>query len=204
MRVGILGGVFNPPHIGHLVCAQEAHAQLELDKVLLVPAGEAPHRKVEQEPGAEVRLEMCRRAAAGDERLEASDVEVQRAGPSYTVETLRALGGAPDGEHVLILGADQATALPGWKEPEEVLRLATVAVAEREGVAREDVEGAIGDLAGADRVRFFDMPRIEVSSTLVRSRVASGLPIRYLVPDAVADMVAERGLYRVSAPLGAG
>jgi nicotinate-nucleotide adenylyltransferase len=205
LRVGILGGVFNPPHIGHLVCAQEAHARLELERVLLVPAGEAPHRMIEQEPGADVRLDLCRRAAGADDRLEVSAMEVDRGGPSYTVDTLRALRDrSPDDERVLILGGDQAAALTEWRDPEEVLRLATVAVAQREGTRREDVRRALDDLGGADRVSFFDMPRIDVSSTLLRARVAAGLPIRYLVPDAVADLVAERGLYRLSAPLGAG
>ncbi|HWC31495.1 MAG TPA: nicotinate-nicotinamide nucleotide adenylyltransferase, partial [Actinomycetota bacterium] len=88
MRIGILGGVFNPPHLGHLVCAQEALIRLELDHVLLVPVGEAPHRPVEADPGAETRLELCRAAVSGDERVGASRVEVDRPGPSYTVDTL--------------------------------------------------------------------------------------------------------------------
>ena len=205
MRIGILGGAFNPPHMGHLMCGQEALVQLGLDRVLLVPVGEAPHRSVELEPGAETRLAMCRAAVAGDERFEVSRVEVDREGPSYTVDTLRALGGRPDGtrgagrgdELVLILGGDQAAALPSWHEPDEVMRLATVAVAERAESDRARVEAA---LAGTSRLVFFDMPRIDVSSTMVRERAASGRPIRYLVPDKVANFIGTQSLYGASVP----
>ncbi len=92
MRVGILGGTFNPPHLAHLICAQEAHLQLGLDRVILMPAGRPPHKpSLEDEPGAEHRLELCRRAIGSDQRFEVSDLEVRRQGPSYTVDTLQAL-----------------------------------------------------------------------------------------------------------------
>ncbi len=198
MRLGILGGAFNPPHLGHLVCAQEAAVRLELDRVLLVPVGEAPHREVDEDPGGEARLELSRAATGDDDRLGCSRVELDRAGPSYTVDTLRALRdeGDDDEELVLILGADQAAELPSWREPEGVLGLAEVAVVERAGLGAEPVRARVEGLAGAERVGFFSMPRIDVSSTLVRQRVADGLPVRYLVPDAVRSLIAERGLYR--------
>ena len=197
MRAGILGGVFNPPHIGHLVCAQEALAQLRLDSVLFVPVGEAPHRAVEADPGAKVRAELCERAVAGDGRFAVSRMEVDRAGPSYTVDTLRELHERRDPEpsFVLILGSDQAMTLTEWHEPEEVLRLAVVAVAEREETRRTQVKDAVADLPGSERLGFFDMPRIDVSSTLVRERVRVGRPIRYLVPEAVVEAIEDRGLY---------
>ena len=203
MRTGILGGVFNPPHIGHLVCAQEALVQRELDRVLLVPVREAPHRRVEADPGPEIRYELCRAAVEDDERLEASRAEVDRGGPSYTVDTLRALGAERPGadDLVLILGADQAAALPEWHAPQEVLALAEVTVVERAGLGREEVRARVAALAGADRLTFFDMPRIDVSSTLVRRRVARGLPVRYLVPKGVEQQIVESGLYR--APVAA-
>ena len=196
MRLGILGGVFNPPHIGHLVCAQEASVRLELDHVLLVPVGEAPHREVE-DPGGTIRLELCRAATGGD-RLGCSPVEIERPGPSYTVDTLRTLreGSEEDEDLVLILGADQAAELGSWRDPECVLRLAEVAVVERADLGPEAVLARLEGLSGVDRLRFFSMPRIDVSSTLVRRRVADGLPVRYLVPDAVLGLIAERGLYR--------
>jgi nicotinate-nucleotide adenylyltransferase len=196
LRLGILGGAFNPPHIGHLICAQEAMVRLELERVLFVPVGQAPHRTIEQDPGAEARAEMCELAAEGDERFEVSRVELEREGPSYTVDTLRELAEhSPDDELFLVLGGDQASALASWREPEEVLRLATVAVAERGGWHREGIAVKIASVKGSAGVRFFEMPRIEVSSTMVRSRVSKGLPIRYLVPEAVADHIVRTGLY---------
>jgi nicotinate-nucleotide adenylyltransferase len=204
LRVGILGGAFNPPHIGHVVCAQEALERFELDKVLLIPVGEAPHREIEQDPGAEARLEMCELAVADDERFEVSRVEVDREGSSYTVDTLRGLAeSSPDDERFLILGGDQAATLASWRDPDEVLKLATVAVVERTGFSREAIAVEIASLGGARYVRFFDMPRIDVSSTMVRRRVAGGRPIRYLVPDRVAGYIAEQGLYGASTPVGA-
>jgi nicotinate-nucleotide adenylyltransferase len=198
LRLGILGGAFNPPHIGHLVCAQEAVLQLELERLLFVPTGRAPHREIEQDPGAEARLGMCELAVDDDERFEVSRVEIDRDGPSYTVETLRALGS--EDELFLVLGGDQAAALPKWHEPEEVLRLATVAAVQRTGFHREAIAVNIASLKGAAGVRFFDMARIDVSSSLVRHRVADGKPIRYLVPDKVAAYIEEHGLYAASAP----
>jgi nicotinate-nucleotide adenylyltransferase len=201
LRLGILGGVFNPPHIGHLVCAQEALLALELEHVLLVPVGDPPHRRVERDPGPEVRLELCRAAVAGDERLGASSIEVDRPGPSYTVDTLRAFRDehATGSELVLILGSDQAADLSAWREPEAVLELAEVGVVTRGGVTPDEVRRRIAALTGAERVRFFEMPRVDVSSSLVRRRAAEHLPIRYLVPEAVERLVTVRGLYRTSA-----
>ncbi len=193
MRLGILGGAFNPPHIGHLVCAQEAFVQLELDRVLFVPFGDPPHRSIEDDPGPEARVEMCDLALSGDERFELSRTEVDREGPSYTVDTLRELSG--DDELFLILGGDQAANLPRWHEPEEVLSLATVAAVERTGFSRNTIAVKTAGLPGAQRMRFFDMPRIGLSSSLVRRRAAAGLPIRYLVPPAVGEYIADHGLY---------
>ena len=192
----MLGGAFNPPHIGHLALAQEARARLELDEVLLVPMSRAPHRDIEPEPGPEVRLRMVELATGGDLRLNACPLEVDRGGRSYTVDTLRALRDrGPADERFLILGGDAASGLPSWREPEEVLRLCTVAVAERERWERDRVREALDGLAGADDVVFFEMPRLDVSSSLVRQRAAEGLPVRYFVPDLVAEEIAERGLY---------
>ena len=194
--MGLLGGTFNPPHIGHLVCASLAHAALELDRVLLVPVHEPPHKDVDADPGVEHRVELCRRAVAGDERLDVSLVDAEVPGPSYTVDTLSRLHDRCPGDQLtFIVGGDMALSLPAWREPEAILELAELGVAEREGVRRTDIAER---LAGLDvsRVRFFDMPRIDVSSSLVRRLVAAGRPIRYLVPDPVADYVEQVGLYR--------
>lgn len=196
MRVGILGGAFNPPHIGHLVCAQEALVQLELDRVVFVPVGEAPHRELEDDPGAEARLEMVELAIDGDERFSTSRIEIEREGPSYTVDTLEQLRAeAPGDELFLILGGDQAAALAAWHEPEQVLERATVAVLERLSWGRNAIGIKIGRLRGAEAVRYLDMPLMQVSSSMVRRRVRKGLPIRYLVPDGVASYIEANDLY---------
>ena len=197
MRIGILGGTFNPPHIGHLVCAQEAYLQLELERVLLIPARIPPHKPVLDEPGIEHRLEMCRLAIAGDEqRFDVSDVEVRRDGVSYTVDTLEELHAhQPESELFLIVGGDVALEFGSWREPERVLSLATLAVAERPGTTRTAVEGALNQLAGGERTRFLDMPGIEISSTLLRRRARSAEPTRYLVPDAVRSYIDRHRLY---------
>ena len=206
MRLGVFGGVFNPPHIGHLICAQEALVQLELDVVVFVPVADAPHREIEDDPGAAARFAMCQQAVATDERFTVSRIELDRDGPSYTVDTLAELRRrAPDDELFLILGGDEAASLTtAWRAPEEVLRLATVAAVERDGGRREEILKRLAPLEGADRIVFFSMPRVDVSSTLVRRRAAAGLPIRYLVPDTVANYIGAQRLYGAPAPVGAG
>jgi nicotinate-nucleotide adenylyltransferase len=197
VRVGILGGTFNPPHLGHLVCAQEAYRELALDLVTLIPARIPPHKPVEHEPGAHHRLELCRLAVSGDERFAVSDIELHRDGPSYTVDTLQELTSkAPNTEHFLIVGGDIAVGLPRWHEPEAVLSLATLAIAKRRGTARGSVQTALDSIRGGDRATFFEMPRIGVSSTMIRRRVRAGQPIRYLVPDQVSQYIHQEGLYR--------
>ena len=200
-RIGILGGTFSPPHVGHLACTEAALSQLGLDRLLLMPVALPPHKDAGEDPGPEHRLAMCRLAAAGDERIEVSELEVDRGGPSYTVDTLRALHEAsPQDELTFLAGGDMAASLPGWREPEEVLRLARVAVAEREGAGRDEVERALADLEGRDRVVFFDMPRVDVSSSAIRHSIAAGRPVGDLVPDAVGRYIEEHGLY--GAPAG--
>ena len=199
MRVGLLGGTFNPPHNGHLLCAQSAAIALSLDEVRLIPARVPPHKEVPEDPGVQVRMELCRLAVASDPLLSVSRVEADRPGPSYTVDTLRALHDAePEHELTFIVGADMALSLRRWREPEAILALASLAVAEREGVSRREILAELDGLPGGpERVAFFEMPRFDVSSTMIRNRAGAGLPIRHLVPDAVADHVQSRGLYRV-------
>jgi nicotinate-nucleotide adenylyltransferase len=198
--IGILGGTFNPPHMGHLVMAQEALDQLGLDRVVFMPVAVPPHKEARDDPGAEARVELSRLAVGDDDRLAVSTLEVDRGGASYTVDTLRAFHDLePEHDLIFIVGGDMAQSLPAWREPEAILKLARLAVAEREGVRREDIARRLEPLHSGDRVLFFDMPRIDVSSSAIRRRVAEGRPIRYLVPDAVAAAIAERGLYRQAA-----
>ena len=194
-RVGLLGGTFNPPHLAHLVCAMEARDQLGLDEVRLVVAAVPPHKEVPADPGVEVRLDLCALAAAAEPGLEVSRVEADRPGPSYTVDTLRELHeDSPEDELTFIVGGDQALGLPDWREPDAVLSLARLAVAGREQVTRQVVLDRCAAL-DTSRLDFFDMPRLDISSTDLRSRVGEGRPIRHLVPAAVADRIAELELY---------
>ena len=179
-----------------MICAQEAWLQLGLDRVVVIPAARPPHKEVDEEPGPHHRLELCRRAVDGDPRLEVSSIEMDRPGLSYTVDTLELLHSqAPDNELFLIVGGDVAAGLPEWHEPERVLARARIAVAKRRGTPRSSVDEALATLPGGERAEFFRMPRVGISSTLVRRRVRAGHPIRYLVPDAVADYIHEHRLY---------
>ncbi len=170
--------------------------QLELDRVLFVPVGVAPHREIEFDPGAEVRLEMVELTVADDERFAASRIELDREGPSYTADTLEQLRSeSPEDELFLILGGDQAASLATWHEPEKVLERATVVVFDRSNWGRNAIGIKIGRLRGAERVRYLDMPLIGVSSSSIRRRVRDGVPIRYLVHDKVASFIQDKELY---------
>ena len=163
-----------------------------------MPVFAPPHKVVEADPGVEHRVAMCQAAVGADERLGVSLVEVERGGSSYTVDTLRALREqAPHDELTWIMGGDMAHALPAWREPEAVLSLARLGVAEREAVRRGDILERLDGLPGVpERIAFFDMPRIDLSSSLLRRRVAAGGPVRYLVPDAVRAHIEQERLYR--------
>jgi nicotinate-nucleotide adenylyltransferase len=182
--------------VGHLVLAQEAAAQLGLDEVLLVPAGNAPHKRIDPEPGKLVRLEMTELAAGEDQMTRASDLEVARDGPSYTFETLEALADRrPEDERWFLMGTDIASSIEQWREPARVLALAGLGIAARAGTVLDEVEAALERLGGA-RWEVIGMPEIGISSTWVRRRVSQGRPIRHLVPDSVVDYIGERALYR--------
>ena len=177
--------------------AQEAAFQLGLEQTVLVPVGESPHKRIEPEPGPAVRLELVRRAALADPMVDASDVEVSREGPSFSFRTLELMCDArPGDEFVFLMGADVAAGLERWREPERVLELARVGIAARPGTALEEAEAALERLGADDRAEIVRMPEIGVSSTGIRKRVAAGRPIRHLVPDGVAEFIAQGGLYR--------
>jgi nicotinate-nucleotide adenylyltransferase len=195
--IGILGGTFNPPHRGHLALASHAQAELGLERVLLMPAHSAPHKGEEGDPGPERRLEMCRLAVDGEAGLEACALEIERGGPSYTVDTLRAIKQSdPEAELTFIVGADMARTLPAWREPRALVELARLAVAEREDAGRGDVLRALDPLGA--RVTFLAMGMLDVSSSRVRERVRKGDPIEDLVAPAVAEYIAAHGLYRAT------
>src|SRR4051794_21973617 len=204
MKVGFLGGTFNPPHVGHLVCAQEARAQLALDEVVLVPARRPPHKDVPDDPGPEHRLALCPAAAGTAGARRASHVEHGRPARSVTVAPHPALHGrGPGGELPSSGGGDRAGSLASWQEPEELLRLARIGVAERAEDRRETILSRLAaELPGAaDQLDFFAMPRLDVSSTDIRERVAAHRPVRWLVPDAVEAYVRDHGLYGARGPV---
>jgi len=195
--VGVLGSAFNPPHLGHLALAQEALWQLELGEVLLMPTGEAPHKRIVDDPGRELRLAMTRLAAADDGRFSVSTLEVERDGPSFTYETLELLAEErPGAELVFVMGADAAVGLESWREPARVIELARLAVARRAGVSDADVAAVLRSLDAEGQATMLEMPQFGVSSSAVRERAARGRPLRYLVPEEVARFIEEKGVYR--------
>jgi nicotinate-nucleotide adenylyltransferase len=164
--------------------------------VILVPTGEAPHKRIADDPGRELRLAMTRLAAADDPRFSVSTVEVDREGPSYTYETLELLAQErPDTELVFVMGADAAVGLESWRNPERVAELARLAVARRAGVSEAEVAAVMRSLGAEGRATMLEMPQFGVSSSAVRERAAAGRPLRYLVPEAVARFIEEKGIY---------
>ena len=194
--IGVLGSAFNPPHLGHLALAQEALWQLQLSEVVLMPTGDAPHKRIVDDPGREQRLAMTRLAAADDSRFSVSTLEVDRDGPSYTYETLELLADERgDTELVFVMGADAAVGLESWRRPERVVELARIAVASRSGVSEAEVAATMRSLGADGRATMLEMPQFGVSSSSVRERAAAGRPLRYLVPESVARFVEEKGVY---------
>lgn len=197
-RIGVFGGTFNPPHLGHMLCAQAAVEQLGLDRLLFVPTAAPPHKEIADDPGAEVRATLVEAAVAGDARFAVSRLELLRDGPSYTVDTLRDLRAEdPERELTLIIGGDMALSFHTWREPESIVKLARLGVVEREEIDDDTIRRALSGLGGA-QVDYFSMIRCDISSTLVRTRAAAGASLRYLVPEAVAALIESRQLYRLS------
>jgi nicotinate-nucleotide adenylyltransferase len=193
----VLGSAFNPPHLGHLALAQEALWQLGLSEVILVPTGDAPHKRIVDDPGRELRMTMTRLAAADDARFSVSALEVEREGPSYTYETLEMLAGERgETELVFVMGADAAVGLESWRRPERVVELARLAVARRAGVSEADVAAVMRSLGCEGRATMLEMPQFGVSSSAVRDRAREGRPLRYLVAEPVARFIEEKGIYR--------
>jgi nicotinate-nucleotide adenylyltransferase len=199
-RIGLFGGAFDPIHVAHLIIAEQAREQLGLDRVWFTPAAIPPHKRtVELTPGR-CRLEMIELATAGHESFEASAIEINRGGISYTVDTLRALKEArPDDDFHLILGSDSLRDFPLWLAPAEILRMSKLAVARRPGANElevADVERRL-DLGARGRLvaHVIDVPLMEISSSDIRARIASGRSIRYMVPAAVEAYIRHHRLY---------
>ncbi|MEX2080497.1 MAG: nicotinate-nucleotide adenylyltransferase [Dehalococcoidia bacterium] len=192
--VGLFGGTFDPPHFGHLLLAETARAQFELERVLFVPAGD-PYRK----PAAGVApaappQAMVRLAIAANPAFQADDREVRRQGPSYTIDTLQEL--AREGIHqpFLLLGSDALADMPNWKDHRRIPGLARIAIAPK-GHSSAEVDELARRAGLEPPARTVDMPPVEVSSTVIRARLRAGLPVRYLLPDAVLDYIRQSALY---------
>jgi nicotinate-nucleotide adenylyltransferase len=194
--IGILGGTFDPPHLAHLAVAEEAREVLGLSRVLFVPAGQ-PWQKADRpvSPGP-LRLAMVERAIAGNPFFVADRREVDRPGPSYTAETIAELAAETGAELQFILSTEALEGFPTWRDPERILALARLCVVPREGAPDAAIAAFRGQFpAAADRITVLDYPRLAISSTQIRARVRAGRSIRYLVPDAVAALIAEYALY---------
>ncbi|MEX1275126.1 MAG: nicotinate-nucleotide adenylyltransferase [Bacteroidota bacterium] len=190
-RIGVFGGSFDPPHIGHCVIAATAAEQLRLDKVIFVPAYIPPHKKHRSTSTARHRLAMTRLALRGDERFACSDLEVRRKGVSYTVDTLRSMKQRySDAELFLIIGGDSLAMFPSWREPENIVRLARLAV-----YVRPDFPSKI-KWKGFKHIDHVVGPLLEISSSTIRGMVARGKSARYFVPDSVDRYIRSHKLYR--------
>lgn len=193
MRVGLYGGSFSPVHIGHLVIAEQARVQARLDRVVWMPAFLSPHKTDRAAPAAAHRLAMCRLATVGHDAFEVSDLEIEREGVSFTVDTLRSLRDShPDWDLHLVIGQDSLESFPTWKEPDTILSMARLVVYPR--AAEPDLAGLLAAVQ-ADAIAL-DAPRLAVSASDIRDRIGRGLSVRYLLPDRVLSYVEDHGLYR--------
>jgi len=194
-HIGILGGAFDPIHFGHLAIAEEARVRLGLDVILFIPAGRPPHKPTGQ-ADAEQRFLMATLATADHPRFFVSRLEVDRDGPSYTVDTLRALRETyPQAVLHLLVGADMALDFPSWREPRTILSLARLVAVTRPGYPIERLQ-QLRETPGMESAEILTAPGLDISSTDIRARLRDGMSVRYLTPDAVAAYIAKTGLYR--------
>ena len=196
-RIGIMGGTFDPIHVGHLAIAEEAREALAVERIVFVPAGVPPHKPAAEVTSAAHRVAMIALAIAGNPAFELSRIEVDRPGPSYTVDTVALL--AETAEVTLVVSAETFRQLPSWHETERLFAFARLAVVPREGYPAPDPAWLAATFPGQEsRVSYLDGPRLGLSSTAIRARVAAGRSIRYVVPDAVAAYIADHRLYRTA------
>ena len=197
-RIGVLGGTFDPPHLGHVVLACEALWQLSLDEVRLVPAQIPPHKPGEGIAPGDVRARWVEAAVKGRPGLVVSRIELEREGPSFTADTMEAFAGAEPGAALwFLLGADQLAGFPGWRDPDRILAVARLGVVARGAGDGDDEDGAL--LALAERIApgrhdLLRMPPIRISSSMIRARIAAGEPFEHLVPPAVAEALRAGGV----------
>jgi nicotinate-nucleotide adenylyltransferase len=191
--VGLLGGAFDPPHNGHIELAKAAIRHFRLERLVVVPAGTPPHKPVETD--AETRYRLAEAAFAGLPNVELSRQELERGGPSYTVETAR-WASQRWRDPIFVIGADEFADFPRWKDPDGVLQHIRLGVASRPGYPRERLDSTLSALRRPDRVEFFEIEPVPVASRDIRARIAGGEPVDGLVPPPVAKLIQELRLYR--------
>ncbi|HEX3050318.1 MAG TPA: nicotinate-nucleotide adenylyltransferase [Aggregatilineaceae bacterium] len=197
-RLGIYGGTFDPPHLGHLVLAETAADSLDLSRVLFVPAADPPHKSSRAVRASAVhRLNMVERAIAGNPRFALSRVDMDRPGPHYTVDMLTLLHAEyPGMDLTFLIGSDSLRDLPTWSRPAELIQLAALGVMLRPGIT-PDIDALERQIPGLKaRVSWIDAPLIEMSASRLSTRIAAGKSVRYQVPDAVCAYIEEQGIYR--------
>lgn len=191
-RVGLFGGTFDPPHIGHLIVAEDATDALGLDAVWFIPAGAHPLKQGRVVAPAETRRAMMAAAIAGNDRFECLDVELRRPGPSFSVDTLRILHEAhPETEFFFLVGADVVSEFHTWREPETIAKLAHFTILTRGGEEAQALRPAVQVAC-----RKVTVTRVDISSTEIRRRAREGKPFRYLVPERVYEIIVQQGLYK--------
>ncbi|MEW6032302.1 MAG: nicotinate-nucleotide adenylyltransferase [Bacillota bacterium] len=199
-RVGLMGGTFDPIHLAHLVTAEAALEQYQLDKVIFIPTGLPPHKQDHPVTDAEHRFNMVTLAAAGNERFEVSRIEIEREGPSFTVDTLEEMARRlPPGSRLyFITGADAILGIESWREPDRLFRLCRFIAALRPGIPVERAREGLRRLEErySSRILEVEAPALDISSSDIRRRVTASRSIRYLVPDAVEAYIRKHGLYR--------
>ena len=202
MRIGIFGGTFDPIHVGHLILAEQCREQCRLDEVWFIPAAQPPHKLGATISAAKQRTEMVEFAISGHPHFRLNTIELERAGPSFTVTTLEQLKmDDAERELFLLIGADSVRDLPYWREPARILQLATIVAVNRGDQPPPDISGLLPLFGDKSRTRIVtaSMPGIEISATDIRHRVREGRSIRYLVPRAVETYIHQHGLYRETA-----
>ncbi len=192
MRLGIFGGTFDPPHLGHLILAEHAAAELALDRVIFTPASVSPFKREASSLPAELRCELVSLAIVGNQRFVCDDAEARRGDVSYSVETVREVAARHPQEQLFVLmGADSFADFPRWKDPGEIVRLAKIGVALRPGIRLDLAKHPFGEYA-----QVFPMPLLDISSSDIRRRIREGKSVRYILPWTVQTFIEANGLYR--------
>ncbi|MFC0473426.1 nicotinate-nucleotide adenylyltransferase [Halalkalibacter kiskunsagensis] len=195
-KIGLFGGTFNPPHLGHLLFAQEVLVAYELDEIWFIPVNVPPHKESDDLASNQDRVDMLIGATDENERFHVNTIELEREGPSYTIDTMKQLIQLyPKDQFFFLIGGDMIEYLPKWERIDELIKLVTFIGVKRPG-------SSVGTTVYASKVRLLEMPQVELSSTTIRQRVQEGKPITYMVPKVVETLVKERALYEPRTSIG--